>query len=671
MSIVMQINPYEFFADTQGGALDAGYIWIGQPNLDPRQYPITVYYDAALTIPAAQPLRTSNGYVVRNGSPTFLYVDGNYSVRVEDSRHRQVFYVPDFLMIGSQQAVTFSDLSNTLDVTKGDALIGVKQPFTGAVGTTQHNKNAERLSVKDFGAIGDGVADDSNAIQAAFSASNKEIFFPAGTYKITKTLTRAEGMITGEGFQSKLMFEGIGGSDGIVFAPVSYQITSGAESLAIYTKGTDGGRAFSTPFDAVQYNTLYSNWRWNNLLIAGATSPTPGTNNAFETLETWLCGIEQGDGFSCTVSRIFTRGSYRSDSDPAPQPKSCFLRLNAQSALLTAYIGEFTATNVYRGVEIGDRCFFQINRFDIAHSYDGIYQISAPGSAFGESKVLHGNINAQHFGVYFESIGTREIVGVVVRRHRFGWKGATYDWQGFRLVDCNYMWLTNCQVAPDESGGLFTGTHYGMQLVDCGGVTITDPVYNPGLDRAILLNNCLMTIIDGVRTFQNEATDIIFRVILNTRTSFIKTYSKVSTFIGTDYSDDGSISPGAVQQYQRNIIPEGTAPSYFFRKSNNGVDEKIWKQLQGTTSLALQMTNDAETVNTNAVIYNRTGSTLTSVDIRTAQVKLSNGPTINVNAASPEGAVTAIVGSVCMRTGGTPSFYVKEAGSGNTGWVAK
>lgn len=43
-------------------------------------------------------------------------------------------------------------------------------------------------SVMDFGAVGDGVADDTAAIQAAINNS-QVLFFPAGTYRITDTLT--------------------------------------------------------------------------------------------------------------------------------------------------------------------------------------------------------------------------------------------------------------------------------------------------------------------------------------------------------------------------------------------------------------------------------------------------------------------------------------------------
>jgi hypothetical protein len=46
---------------------------------------------------------------------------------------------------------------------------------------------------------------------------------------------------------------------------------------------------------------------------------------------------------------------------------------------------------------------------------------------------------------------------------------------------------------------------------------------------------------------------------------------------------------------------------------------------------------------------------------------------IFVGAGSPEGAVTAAVGCLYVRTNGGAgtTLYVKESGAGNTGWVAK
>lgn len=89
------INPFEFMVDASGKALDAGYIYIGVANLDPITNPITVYYDEAMTIPAAQPIRTVNGFVLRSGAPTRLHAASNYSVTVQNKNHVQVYTIPD------------------------------------------------------------------------------------------------------------------------------------------------------------------------------------------------------------------------------------------------------------------------------------------------------------------------------------------------------------------------------------------------------------------------------------------------------------------------------------------------------------------------------------------------------------------------------------------------
>ena len=59
-------------------------------------------------------------------------------------------------------------------------------------GTASIGKQAETtkvyLTVRDFGAIGDGEADDTNAFQRAVDSGRGDVHVPRGTYRLTKTI---------------------------------------------------------------------------------------------------------------------------------------------------------------------------------------------------------------------------------------------------------------------------------------------------------------------------------------------------------------------------------------------------------------------------------------------------------------------------------------------------
>lgn len=113
-----------------------------------------------------------------------------------DSAGNPVMLVPQ----SGSAADVLLQLAST-DPGKGDALIAVKQPYTNSVARTQHDVNADYISVKDFGAVGDGVTNDTNAIQTAInyaSLNGVGLYAPSGRYRVDKLYLKPHVSITGE-----------------------------------------------------------------------------------------------------------------------------------------------------------------------------------------------------------------------------------------------------------------------------------------------------------------------------------------------------------------------------------------------------------------------------------------------------------------------------------------
>jgi hypothetical protein len=230
MALTQVTGPYPIFTDLDGTPLDDGYLYIGEVNDDPEQNPIQVFWDANLTIPASQPIRTNNGYAYRNGTPALIYTAGPFSITIRNKREEFVLYSPvgygfdpaavsasvvqnDFTGDGVTVAFTLSaspstklatsvfingvyqekdsysvsgntltftvapPLSSGIEVMTNEtgvigstnaSLVSYTAGFAGAVAQTVQTKLEQYVSAKDFGAVGNGVANDTAALKAAF-----------------------------------------------------------------------------------------------------------------------------------------------------------------------------------------------------------------------------------------------------------------------------------------------------------------------------------------------------------------------------------------------------------------------------------------------------------------------------------------------------------------------
>jgi hypothetical protein len=76
-----------------------------------------------------------------------------------------------------------ADIYSAFAAPSGSSLVGYVQAGTGAVATTVQTRLRQTVSVKDFGAVGDGVTDDTAAIQAAINTGN-DVYFPLSAKEI-------------------------------------------------------------------------------------------------------------------------------------------------------------------------------------------------------------------------------------------------------------------------------------------------------------------------------------------------------------------------------------------------------------------------------------------------------------------------------------------------------
>ena len=204
----ISITPgYPNYSDTDGSALNDGYVFIGLEYQNPITAPTVAYWDQEFKIPADQPLRTSGGYIVRNGTPAAVYTGAAYSILVQNKNLVTVYNAPSAVItnvtnnieeITQYQGAHASDITTRTDGTAlqvGDLYFNttdnVLKIWDGS-GWVQVGAGAGTsgvVTLTSFGADPTGVDDSTAAIQSALDSGSPLLTGGGSTYRVDSSLS--------------------------------------------------------------------------------------------------------------------------------------------------------------------------------------------------------------------------------------------------------------------------------------------------------------------------------------------------------------------------------------------------------------------------------------------------------------------------------------------------
>ena len=163
---------------------------------------------------------TSNSGSIANSNPIVLDSAGRIPNEIwltSGSAYKFILQTSASVQIGSWDNISGAVDSTSLASSTGSSLVGYNQGGTGAVTTTVQAKLRETVSVKDFGAKGDGVTDDTTAINNAIAYLNSTTYggmllLPTGTYNVTSINASNFGPDYAFGKNLRIVGEGINSS---------------------------------------------------------------------------------------------------------------------------------------------------------------------------------------------------------------------------------------------------------------------------------------------------------------------------------------------------------------------------------------------------------------------------------------------------------------------------
>ncbi len=309
--------------------------------------------------------------------------------------------------------------------------------------------DTSEVSVKDFGAVGDGTTDDTAAIQLALD-EGKQTIFPEGQYRITAKLSAPQRVLIGHG-DCELIFEGA--IDGIEFAaPTDHAKLAGAVGFEITKTTAHGTSLFITPRGA--YNILRPMYVFDKLRIGSAYTASGSDGHAVDY--SWAKMFLLGDSWLTSIMNVDAVGNYVILTNPASQTIDGFVKCDAVQGIMTLRMQNITTSHVADFCELEEKTYLNFDNIDVANARRGVFDSASRVFEsnvydYGECTMHNVVFNCQDYCVVLENRYDTNINNVTCHR-AVGYNIGT-EWFGVSLKTPK-----NCSVSEFRVGVNTTNT---------------------------------------------------------------------------------------------------------------------------------------------------------------------------------------------------------------------
>lgn len=517
------------------------------------------------------------------------------------------------------------------------------------------------INVKDFGAIGDGVVDDTTAIQDAIDycqtlsvnpvwdendipqtwGGTIELFFPDGVYKVTDSLVFNQD------------------NRNLIVRNATIKADGAGWALTDFIFDTADGNSTYITFENCRLNCNHKcggiNARARHRIVGCHIERVGGTGIQANGSDVWIdrCIIGQWTSFD---NEHYVQANYTG--------------VGIKTIESDARITNCSIRWLYECIRIASTNILIAN----CHIFNGMQNFAANG---GTGRTYHpllviedggaNTYNTSLLGCYFDN-GTIELYGDRVH----------FD-------NCKFA----CNSLHSNSADTYWIKNYASSVADTSRVRITNlQVFNADKVKKIIewapyLTNTWSANYSVIQASTVNDADVanegvIFSPdinwILTGDSAYAVTYKAAGAYCRLGLSDNNTVTVPFVTSDGDSLLLTSdnfftTATTFAFSNTAGLAEFGVRSNLGSNANLVLR-----ESTASGGSTYTARG--LFQWDATNSRTILRftslTGPFITSGTSSPEGVLSAPIGSLFLRSdGGTATtLYVKESGTGNTGWVS-